>query len=216
MIGTFRRINRIDYIINNHNINNNNNHHHLRRNETTAAMIRLLSAGRTASVRRTERSSTGRRHAAAALPHQKSSHHPIATFGTTTTTSSSSSSGSGHPRDAKSRPTSSREGGEQQQQQQQQQQRTWKTFPDGSRFWKDIGGGHHQRPIFVAATRQHVGKTTTSLAIMSGLQKRFEKVGFIKPVGQQHVEVKSGKGDDETLRVDKDVCLVKEHFHLDQ
>lgn len=91
----------------------------------------------------------------------------------------------------------------------------WKTFPDGSRFWKDTGGGHHQRPIFVAATKQHVGKTTTSLAIMSGLQKRFGRVGFIKPVGQQHVEVNSGKGD-EMLRVDKDVCLVKEHFRLEQ
>lgn len=71
-----------------------------------------------------------------------------------------------------------------------------------------------QRPIFVAATRQHVGKTTTSLALMSGLQKRYKKVGFLKPVGQQHVEVHSdnlGK----TLRVDKDVCLVREHFHLD-
>lgn len=60
----------------------------------------------------------------------------------------------------------------------------WNKFPDGSRFWKNVGGGKLQRPIFVAATRQHVGKTTTSLAIMSGLQKRFDKVGFIKPVGQ--------------------------------
>jgi hypothetical protein len=41
--------------------------------------------------------------------------------------------------------------------------------------------GHHQRPIFVAATRQHVGKTSVSLALMSGLKKRFGKVGFIKP-----------------------------------
>jgi len=41
------------------------------------------------------------------------------------------------------------------------------------------------RPIFVAATRQHVGKTSVSLALCSGLQKRFgKKLGFIKPVGQ--------------------------------
>jgi cobyrinic acid a,c-diamide synthase len=33
-----------------------------------------------------------------------------------------------------------------------------------------------QRPIFVAATRQHVGKTTCSLALMSGLAKKFKKV----------------------------------------
>ena len=70
------------------------------------------------------------------------------------------------------------------------------------------------RPIFVAATKQHVGKTTTSLALMSGLQKQFDKVGFIKPVGQQHVTVHSpSMGCD--VRVDKDICLLKEQFHLD-
>jgi len=82
-----------------------------------------------------------------------------------------------------------------------------------SRYWHyDPKTGQYQRPIFVAATRQHVGKTSSSLAIVSGLLKRFDKVGFIKPVGQQHVEVKSEAG--ETLRVDKDVCLVREHFQL--
>ena len=82
-----------------------------------------------------------------------------------------------------------------------------------SQYWHyDAATGQYQRPIFVAATRQHVGKTSSSLAIVSGLMKRFDKVGFIKPVGQQHVEVKSEAGA--TLRVDKDVCLVREHFHL--
>mmetsp|Transcript_42666 Transcript_42666/g.102900 ORF Transcript_42666/g.102900 Transcript_42666/m.102900 type:complete len:485 (-) Transcript_42666:80-1534(-) len=89
--------------------------------------------------------------------------------------------------------------------------------PDESRFWHyDPLTGRSQRPIFVAATKQHVGKTTTCLALLSGLQKRFDKVGFLKPVGQQHVEVKSGRGEDTTtLRVDKDVVLMREHFHLD-
>lgn len=54
-----------------------------------------------------------------------------------------------------------------------------------------FSSGSSQKPIFVAATKQHVGKTTTSLALMAGLQKRFPKVGFIKPVGQQHVTVHS-------------------------
>jgi BioD-like phosphotransacetylase family protein len=82
-----------------------------------------------------------------------------------------------------------------------------------SPYWHyDEETKQYQRPIFVAATRQHVGKTTSSLAIVSGLSKRFNKVGFIKPVGQQHVDVKNEAG--ETVRVDKDVCLVKEHFHL--
>ena len=65
----------------------------------------------------------------------------------------------------------------------------------------------------MAATKQHVGKTTSSLALMSGLQKRYNKVGFIKPVGQQHVKVKSSNQNAD-IRVDKDVCLVREHFHL--
>jgi dethiobiotin synthetase len=81
-----------------------------------------------------------------------------------------------------------------------------------TRFWKKRGG-RYQRPIFVAATKQHVGKTTTSLAIISGLQKRFDKVGFLKPVGQQHVDVHSDNLN-KTLKVDKDVWLVREHFHL--
>jgi Mrp family chromosome partitioning ATPase len=53
------------------------------------------------------------------------------------------------------------------------------------RFWKKNAQGRYQRPIYIAATRQHVGKTTVSLAVLSGLTKRFDKVGFIKPVGQQ-------------------------------
>lgn len=46
------------------------------------------------------------------------------------------------------------------------------------------------RPIYVAATRQHVGKTSVSLAMLSGLRHHVgNKVGFMKPVGQQCVEV---------------------------
>jgi len=69
------------------------------------------------------------------------------------------------------------------------------------------------KPIFVAATRQHVGKTTVSLALMSGLQKRFRRVGFIKPVGQQHIAVEDESG--KTIRVDKDCQVMKEYFSLD-
>jgi BioD-like phosphotransacetylase family protein len=62
--------------------------------------------------------------------------------------------------------------------------------------------------IFIAATGQNVGKTTLCLGIIAGLQKRYPSVGFIKPVGQQHMRV-----DDQTV-VDKDVVLFKEHFSL--
>lgn len=67
-------------------------------------------------------------------------------------------------------------------------------------------------PIYVAATRQHVGKTTTSLAVMSGLMKRFEKVGFMKPVGQKCLMVRDEFGKE--VEVDKDVAVVRQHFHL--
>ena len=78
------------------------------------------------------------------------------------------------------------------------------------------GGGttNTSRPIYVSATKQHVGKTTTCLALMSGLKKRFpNSIGFLKPVGQQHVPVYSDVLDEE-IRVDKDVTLMKEHFKL--
>jgi len=87
---------------------------------------------------------------------------------------------------------------------------------DVERFWtKNPQTGRLQRPIYIAATRQHVGKTTVSLAVLSGLSKRFKKIGFVKPVGQQHVAVQSKKQGGKEIRVDKDVELVKEHFHLD-
>lgn len=81
-------------------------------------------------------------------------------------------------------------------------------------FGKSHRNGRVQRPIFVAATKQHIGKTSVSLALLSGLQKRFGKVGFIKPVGQQHVPVHSVIKN-EKICVDKDVCLMKEVFELD-
>jgi dethiobiotin synthetase len=91
---------------------------------------------------------------------------------------------------------------------------TTDTTENPSKYWSvDNSTGRAQRPIFVAATKQHVGKTTVSLAIMSGLKKLFAKVGFLKPVGQQHVPVLAENGEE--LRVDKDVVLIREHFRLD-
>lgn len=85
-------------------------------------------------------------------------------------------------------------------------------------FSSTLNAKGKQRPIFVAATKQHVGKTTTSLAVLSGLQKRFDNVGFLKPVGQQHVKVDIDADDGQekhSILVDKDVVLIKEHFNLD-
>jgi dethiobiotin synthase len=64
------------------------------------------------------------------------------------------------------------------------------------------------KAIFVAATGQNVGKTTTSLGLLAGLKKRYKSVGFIKPVGQEYVETETG------AHVDKDVVLFKSHFNL--
>lgn len=63
--------------------------------------------------------------------------------------------------------------------------------------------------FFIAATGQHIGKTTTCLGLVSGLQKRMDKVGFFKPVGQEYVELKKGH------HVDKDVLLFDEHLGLE-
>ena len=65
-----------------------------------------------------------------------------------------------------------------------------------------------KQAVFVAATGQHVGKTTICLGLMSGLKKRYKSVGFIKPIGQEHVETDTG------IHVDKDVILFKDHFGL--
>ena len=105
---------------------------------------------------------------------------------------------------------------QQQQKNHQKQQDPSQSQEDRERFWtKNAKTGRHQRPIYIAATRQHVGKTTVSLAVLSGLSKYYEKIGFVKPVGQQHVAVQSKKEGGKEIRVDKDVELVKEHFHLD-
>lgn len=65
------------------------------------------------------------------------------------------------------------------------------------------------RAIFIAATGQNIGKTTICLGLIAALRKRFSKIGFIKPIGQQHVNVGPN------LNVDKDVVLFKEHFGLE-
>ncbi len=51
------------------------------------------------------------------------------------------------------------------------------------------------RRIFVAATNQHVGKTTATLGLISSLQKHGIQVGYCKPLGQKFVEIKGEKVD---------------------
>lgn len=66
-----------------------------------------------------------------------------------------------------------------------------------------------RKAFFISSTGQHVGKTTICLGLVSGLKKRFPRVGFLKPIGQEYVETDSG------VIVDKDVLLFKDYFHLE-
>ncbi len=61
--------------------------------------------------------------------------------------------------------------------------------------------------LFVAATRQNEGKTTTCLGLLLNLKRQVRSLGFIKPVGQRYIEV-GGE------RIDKDAVLMDEVFHL--
>src|ERR1051326_7069880 len=56
--------------------------------------------------------------------------------------------------------------------------------------------------VFIAATRQNDGKTTTSLGLLSALQKYFPRIGYIKPVGQRFVEIEEQKIDEDTVLMD--------------
>lgn len=56
--------------------------------------------------------------------------------------------------------------------------------------------------VFIAATRQNDGKTTTSLGLIAALQNVYRRVGYIKPVGQRFVEVEEQKIDEDTVLMD--------------
>ena len=56
--------------------------------------------------------------------------------------------------------------------------------------------------VFIAATRQNDGKTTTSLGLIAALQKFFPRIGYIKPVGQRFVEIEEQKIDEDTVLMD--------------
>lgn len=62
--------------------------------------------------------------------------------------------------------------------------------------------------IFVAATSQHVGKTTSTLGLVSAYMKRGLKVGYSKPVGQKFLDVAN-------IRVDKDTLLFADLINFD-
>jgi len=62
--------------------------------------------------------------------------------------------------------------------------------------------------IYVAATSQHVGKTTSTLGLVSSFMNRGYSVGYCKPVGQKFLDVQN-------LRVDKDTVLFADLINFD-
>src|SRR5688500_6149885 len=50
--------------------------------------------------------------------------------------------------------------------------------------------------VFIAATRQNDGRTTTSLGLLAALQKHYPRAGYITPVAQRLVEVAEQKIDE--------------------
>ncbi len=59
--------------------------------------------------------------------------------------------------------------------------------------------------IFIAATEQNTGKTTTALGLYSHLHQQFGRIGFIKPVGQRFTEI-------EGKQIDEDSVLIRDTF----
>lgn len=62
--------------------------------------------------------------------------------------------------------------------------------------------------IYVAATSQHVGKTTSTLGIVAAIRNKGFSVGYCKPLGQEFVDL----GD---LKVDKDALLFSKNMNFD-
>jgi len=63
------------------------------------------------------------------------------------------------------------------------------------------------KKIFVAATMQNDGKTTISLGLTAVLKKHFNKISFIKPIGQRYL-IEQG------YKVDEDSVLIESIFGI--
>ncbi|MFN2417725.1 MAG: phosphotransacetylase family protein [Candidatus Limnocylindria bacterium] len=63
------------------------------------------------------------------------------------------------------------------------------------------------RQVFLAATGQNRGKTTTSLGLIAAIRERGLRLGFMKPVGQRYLVV-------DGTRADEDAVLMQDVFSL--
>jgi hypothetical protein len=53
--------------------------------------------------------------------------------------------------------------------------------------------------IFIAATGQHVGKTTSTLGLVVNLRQKGYKTGYCKPVGQQYINIDGAIADKDAV-----------------
>lgn len=57
--------------------------------------------------------------------------------------------------------------------------------------------------VFIAATQQNDGKTTTALGLFAALRKRRGRIGFMKPVGQRFEEIEGKRIDEDSVLIDQ-------------
>jgi BioD-like phosphotransacetylase family protein len=55
------------------------------------------------------------------------------------------------------------------------------------------------KKIYIAATSQHVGKTTSTLGLLHALSQKGFNVGYCKPVGQQYIDINGRRADKDAL-----------------
>ena len=67
----------------------------------------------------------------------------------------------------------------------------------------------NKNQIFVAATRQNDGKTMVSMGLFKAFQNRFNRVAYMKPVGQQYKLIDGNK-------IDKDAVLFQKVYNLQE
>ncbi|NCO50692.1 MAG: dethiobiotin synthase, partial [Deltaproteobacteria bacterium] len=64
------------------------------------------------------------------------------------------------------------------------------------------------KKIFVAATGQDCGKTTTSLSLIHLARRKYQRVGFIKPFGPKLISYQG-------RQIDMDAALISHTYDLD-
>ena len=75
-------------------------------------------------------------------------------------------------------------------------------FSDGEKEFISVPRNKTTQRIYIAATSVNDGKTTTCLGLYAAFRKQFNKVGYIKPVGQRFLDVHGSKIDEDSFLLD--------------